>query len=415
VGVEAASAGSVATAVAVVAVLRAVRVRCGEIITASTLLLRATGRYPAIARDAIEFPYDPHDLHDPHNLQGLRDLQGLHDPRDLRDPGHDPGLGVRVTSASASGSGGGQPGQPPRRLPDLHALELLVAVAQTGSLGRAAARLGISQPTASSRMRTLEKRLGLPLLQRATTGSQLTAAGVLVTDWANQVLEQADVLAEGIAALKSQLQGDLRIAASLTLAEHLLPGWLMAMRTHYPQVHVGLRVANSRMVVQALRQGEVELGFIEGPWTPADLQTLPVARDRLVVVTAPDHPWTRRRRAVSGEELAATQLLLREAGSGTRETLERALRPWDGPSVPLLELGSTAPLRSAAAGGAAPAVLSDLAVREDLAAGRLVEIPVDEGLDLSRILRAVWPLATELPEAAKHLLWIAQGGPAGGR
>jgi len=83
--------------------------------------------------------------------------------------------------------------------------------------------------------------------------------------------------------------------------------------------------------------------------------------------------------------------------------------------VPLLELGSTAPLRSAAAGGAAPAVLSDLAVREDLAAGRLVEIPVDEGLDLTRTLRAVWPLATELPEAAKHLLWIAQGGPAGGR
>ena len=336
-------------------------------------------------------------------------------------PGSPVGPGSPIGPSSPIGPGSaGSPGVPrgdrpapaPRRLPDLHALELLVAVAQTGSLGRAAARLSISQPTASSRMRTLEKRLGLPLLQRATTGSQLTAAGVLVTDWANRVLEQADVLAEGIAALKSQLQGDLRIAASLTLAEHLLPGWLMAMRTHYPQVHVGLRVTNSQLVIQALRQGEVELGFIEGPWTPTDLQSLPVARDRLVVVTAPDHPWTRRRRPVSGAELAATQLLLREAGSGTRETLERALRPWHGPSVPLLELGSTAPLRSAAAGGAAPAVLSDLAVREDLAAGRLVEVPVEEGLDLTRVLRAVWPLEAELPEAAKHLLWIAQGGPA---
>ena len=316
------------------------------------------------------------------------------------------------SSPATPAPGDDRPTQAPRRLPDLHALELLVAVAQTGSLGRAAARLGISQPTASSRMRTLEKRLGLPLLQRASTGSQLTEAGVLVTDWANRVLEQADELAEGIAALKSQLHGDLRIAASLTLAEHLLPGWLMAMRTHYPQVHIGLRVANSRLVVQALRQGEVELGFIEGPWTPTDLQSLPVARDRLVVVTAPDHPWTRRRRPVSGQELAGTQLLLREAGSGTRETLERALSPWDGPSVPLLELGSTAPLRTAAAGGAAPAVLSDLAVSEDLAAGRLVEIPVEDTLDLSRTLRAVWPLAVALPETARHLLWIAQGGPA---
>jgi DNA-binding transcriptional LysR family regulator len=76
--------------------------------------------------------------------------------------------------------------------------------------------------------------------------------------------------------------------------------------------------------------------------------------------------------------------------------------------VPLLELGATAPLRSAAAGGAAPAVLSDLAVREDLAAGRLVEIPVDGGLDLERTLRAVWPRDADLPEAAGHLLWIAQ-------
>lgn len=57
-------------------------------------------------------------------------------------------------------------------------------------------------------------------------------------------------------------------------------------------------------------------------------------------------------------------------------------------------------------------MLSDLAVREDLAAGRLVEIPVEDTLDLSRTLRAVWPPAAELPEAAKHLLWIAQGGPA---
>ena len=306
-----------------------------------------------------------------------------------------------------------QPPRPPRRLPDLHALELLVMVAQTGSLGRAAARLGISQPTASSRMRTLERRLGLPLLQRDTTGSQLTEAGVLVTDWARKILDQADALTEGIAALKAQQQGDLRIAASLTLAEFLLPGWLVAVRAHHPLVHVALKVTNSEHVVQALRRGEADLGFIEGPWTPPDLQSLVVAEDRLVVVTTPGHPWARRRKPVTGAELADTQLLLREAGSGTRETLRQALLPWDGPSVPLLELGSTTPLRNAAATGAAPAVLSELAVRADLDSGRLVEVPLEPRLSLDRTLRAVWSTGAEHSEAALYLLRVARGSATG--
>jgi DNA-binding transcriptional LysR family regulator len=298
--------------------------------------------------------------------------------------------------------------RPPRRLPDLHALELLVAVAETGSLGRAATRLGISQPTASGRMSTLERRIGLPLLARDTTGSQLTEAGHLVTQWARTILEQADALTEGIAALKAQQQGDLRIAASLTLAEFLLPDWLVAVRVRHPLVRVALKVTNSEHVVQSLRRGEADIGFIEGPWTPPDLQSMTVGRDRLVVVTGPRHPWARRRRPITGAELAETQLLLREAGSGTRETLRQALLPWDGPSVPLLELGSTTPLRNAAATGAAPAVLSELAVREDLATGRLVEIALEEQLSLERTLRAVWSPGADRSEAALHLLQVAR-------
>ncbi|MFJ6212943.1 LysR family transcriptional regulator [Streptomyces sp. NPDC092296] len=300
------------------------------------------------------------------------------------------------------------PGPAPHRLPDLGALQLLVAVAETGSLGRAAARLRISQPTASERMRTLERRLGLQLLVRATTGSQLTPAGLVVTDWARRLLEQAAALVEGVAALKAQQQGSLKVAASLTLAEQLLPGWLAALREVDPHVHVALRVTNSHQVIQALRNGEADLGFIEGPWTPPDLTAAVVGRDRLVVVAAPGHPWARRTRPVTGEELAATPLLLRESGSGTRETLERALRPWHGPQVPILELGSTAPLRAAALGGSAPAVLSELAVRDDLAAGRLVEAPLDPGLSLTRTLRAVWPTGTRLPDPALHLLRAAR-------
>lgn len=290
------------------------------------------------------------------------------------------------------------------RMPDLEALELLVAVAETGSLGQAAARQGISQPSASSRMGTLERRLGVQLLIRSTSGSRLTAAGYVITEWARSVLEQAHALVEGAAALRARQNDRLRVSASLTIAELLVPGWLVALRAAHPDVHVELHVANSTRVIERLRGGEADLGFIEGRTAPKDLNSRAVGRDRLAVVALPSHPWARRRRPLQRAELASTPLLLREKGSGTRETFEAALGR--GLAEPALELGSTAALRSAALAGAAPAVLSALAVAEDLAAGRLAEVAVD--LDLSRILRAVWPRGRELPEPALRLLAAAR-------
>ncbi|MEU2597865.1 LysR substrate-binding domain-containing protein [Streptomyces hirsutus] len=299
-------------------------------------------------------------------------------------------------------------GAHPRPLPDLHALQLLVCVAETGSLGRAAARLRISQPSASARMRTLERRLGLRLLDRSTSGSRLTPAGAVVGDWARSLLEQAEALVEGAAALRSRQDHRLLVTASLTIAEELMPGWLVALREEEADAHVGLTVTNSSGVIEALRRGSCDLGFVEGPWVPDDLHRTVVGRDRLTVVVAPGHPWARRRRPLSGRELADTPLLLREPGSGSRETLEKALRPYDGVAVPVLELGSTAPLRSAVVRGLAPAVLSALAVHEDVDHGRLVEVEVDPAVPLRRLLHAVWLKGHELPEAALRLLRVAR-------
>src|SRR3569833_494557 len=294
-----------------------------------------------------------------------------------------------------------------QRLPDLEALELLVAVAETGSRGQAAARQGSSQPSASARMRTLERRLGVRLLTRSPSGSRLASAGLVVTGWSRTVVEQAYGLVEGAAALRARQHGRLRVTASLTIAEHLMPGWLVTLREVDPDVHVELNVANSTHVIERLRGGEADRGFIEGQGAPRDLHSRAVARDRLVVVVSPGHPWARKRRPLRPVELAATPLLLREAGSGTRETLEAALAAYGGVAEPALELGATAPLRLAATSGTAPAVLSALAVADEIAAGRLVEVPSE--LALNRILRAVWPRGRDLPDAALHLLRVTRG------
>ena len=296
----------------------------------------------------------------------------------------------------------------PSGTPELDVLDLLVSVAETGSLGQAARRHGISQPAASMRIGALERRLRLVLLERGPTGSRLTSAGAAVVDWAVPVLDAARALVSGAAALLDAQSGEpLRIAASLTIADHLVPGWLIALRAQQPTVKVALQVANTRSVAAAVREGGAELGFVEGPHPPRGLRSRVVGTDELVTVVGPGHPWARRRRPVSLREVATTPLLMREQGSGTRDAIFEALARVCQPAPPAAELGSAAAIKAAAATGAAPAVLSRLMVTTELAEGRLVAVAIAEHEALLREFRAIWRRTRTPSGPAAALLAIA--------
>jgi DNA-binding transcriptional LysR family regulator len=207
----------------------------------------------------------------------------------------------------------------------------------------------------------------------------------------------------------------LAIAASQTIAEHLVPHWLVELRVselaagREPTV-TELTVANSAVVVELVRDGRAGLGLIETPHVPAGLVTAPLRTDEMLVVTAPGHPWARRRAPLPLAQVAGTPLVMREAGSGTRDTLTGYLAAHDPPlrARAAMELGTSAAVRSAIAAGVGPGVLSRLAVRDDLVLGRLVAVEV-AGPPLTRRLTAVWrpdhdPLAAE----AARLLSVAQ-------
>ncbi|NUR83724.1 MAG: LysR family transcriptional regulator [Nonomuraea sp.] len=291
------------------------------------------------------------------------------------------------------------------QLPDLDSLKLLVDVGELGSLGRAARAAGIAQPSASKRIALLERRLGLPLLERTPRGSRLTAEGKMVAGWAVQVLAAAQELMRAAQAVRHSGAAHLRVASSMTVAEYLMPRWLGELQNRLPDVQVGLDVVNSADVATRVLAGEVELGFVEGPSVPDGLDSRVVGTDRLVVVVAPGHAWARRRTALRGPELAATPLVVREPGSGTRETLDLAFRDLHQ-AHPRLELGSNSAVKGAAQAGAAPAVLSGYAVEADVATGRLMEVPL-HGLNLVRNLRAVWRRGRSLTGPAATLLSIA--------
>ncbi|MEU6481896.1 LysR family transcriptional regulator [Streptomyces sp. NPDC047017] len=289
-------------------------------------------------------------------------------------------------------------------------MELLLAVARLGSLGGAARELGITQPAASSRVRSMERQLGVALVDRSPRGSRLTDAGALVTDWARRVVEAAEAFDAGAQALRDRRDSRLRVAASMTIAEYLLPGWLIALRARRPDTAVSLLAGNSAVVAERLLAGEADLGFVEGVSVPSGLDSVVIAHDRLIVVTAPAHPWARRRRPLEAEELATTPLILRETGSGTRQVLDAAL---GGLARPLIELSSTTAVKAAAVSGAGPAVLSELAVGDELSLRRLVTVPV-QGIALRRDLRAVWPTGHRPAGPARDLLSLTRSGTGGG-
>jgi molybdate transport repressor ModE-like protein len=303
------------------------------------------------------------------------------------------------------------------RVPDLAALEVLLSVARTGSLGRAARETGVSQQAVSARIRAMEAQTGVTLVQRTARGSSLTAEGAVIAQWAARVLDVAGELDAEIAALRKDLRSRLRLCASLTIAERLLPAWLVSYRAAArdrgsADVEIILTAANTDGVITHVTDGASDLGFIESPGAPRSLRSRVIGHDRLVVVVPPGHPWARRRRPVSAAELAATSLVSREGGSGTGQTLTAALTAAIGadvmPAPPALSVSTTAAARAAVLAGAAPTVITELAVADDLAAGRLIRIEVPE-LDLNRALRAIWngsanPPAGPARDLVTHIL-----------
>lgn len=296
--------------------------------------------------------------------------------------------------------------------PELDDLRTLLAVAEAGSLGRAASRLRRSQPSISRRIQALERSWRLQLLVRSPQGVTLTAEGALVVDWAQRLLDAADEFEGALGTLRAAHEVAVRAAVSMTIAEQFAPSWVGRLVAADSTVTVRLLVHNSAKVVQLVRSGEADLGFVETPTLPADLPARRFAWDRLLVAVHPGHAWASVPH-VTASELSHTPLLVRERGSGTRETLQEALAARGLDLVAAVEMDSNTALKVAGVSGAGPVVLSELTIRAELASGQLVAVDV-AGVDLRRPLTALWRPEHRMSAGAEALFRIAFGdSPAG--
>jgi DNA-binding transcriptional LysR family regulator len=254
----------------------------------------------------------------------------------------------------------------------LRQLQVFVAVARLGSTAAASAEVALSQSATSAALNSLEQGLGVALFDRVGKRLQLNDNGLALLPRASEVLDGALAI-ERLAQNGEAQMLSLRLGCSSTLGNHVMPG-LLARALAQPLADTQstwafvARIANTADICQAVADHSLDLGLVEGPCHLPELQVTPWRRDDLVLVGAA--PWPASRRW-SVAALQQQVWLLREPGSGTRETTDQLLLPHVQGYRRSLELGSSEALQRAAALGLGVACLSAWAVEDAVKAGRL--------------------------------------------
>lgn len=259
----------------------------------------------------------------------------------------------------------------------LERLRIFVAVAERDHVTAAARALNLTQSAVSNALAALEAEHDVRLFDRVGRGVALNAAGRAFLPEAKAVLARAAAAEAALADLSALRRGRLAVFASQTIASYWLPRRLVDFHTAHPGVELDVQIGNTRDVAQAVMNGAAEIGLVEGVVDAPALTQTQVGSDRLAVVVTPDHPWASARR-LTARDLVAAPWVLREPGSGTRSSLEAALRDAgvDPAALPVvMTLPANEAVLAAAEAGAGATALSESVAQASLAAGRLVRAP----------------------------------------
>ncbi len=262
----------------------------------------------------------------------------------------------------------------------LRQLEIFVAVANAGSVSRAAEQLALSQSAASTALGELERAYEQILFDRVGKRLVLNDTGQWLLPRALELLARAHELEEQLGT--DQSIGNLRLGASLTIGNYLATLLVADFLQQHPASRVQLVVQNSATIIEQVARYELDLGLIEGDMSHPDVVVTPWLQDELVVFAAPEHPLAKKK-SVSLAQVLQENWILREAGSGTRSTFERALGPRRSELKVRLELEHTEAIKRAVEAGLGLSCISRLALRDAFRRGSLVPIRLPE-LQLQR-------------------------------
>ncbi|HEU0230800.1 MAG TPA: LysR family transcriptional regulator [Burkholderiaceae bacterium] len=270
---------------------------------------------------------------------------------------------------------------------NLHHLSVFHTIAITGSITASSQQLHISQPALSHELKNLEDRLGVALFERLPRGMRLTHAGEVLRDYADRLFEIARTAESEMRAIAEARKGALTLGASNTIGTYVLPRLLAHFRRDNPDVRISLFVGNTAQISQGVADMRFALGFIEGPLHTDGLVAERFQDDELLPVVAAGHPLLSRKR-LGIDSLDGEPLLVREAGSGTRELLMDMLQVHQVKLGSMMEFGNTEAIKQAAINGGGIAWLPRISMARELESGVLFTLPV-KSLVINRPFRVI--------------------------
>lgn len=255
----------------------------------------------------------------------------------------------------------------------LRQLEVFLATARHENLSRAAVSLSMSQSAASDSLRELEHQFDIRLFDRVGKRLQLNDFGRVLQPRAEELLERARELETALG--KHQVIGALKVGATLSIGNYLAIPLIAQYRQRYPEGRISLEVDNTEHITDAILHFELDVGMIEGEVNNPDLHILRWQEDELVIFTTPDHPLARRK-TLTDKDLCSAQWILREIGSGTRQTFDRAMHDLTPDLDILLELEHTEAIKRAVENGMGLGCLSRVTLENAFSQGRFVPLTV---------------------------------------
>lgn len=252
----------------------------------------------------------------------------------------------------------------------LRQLAVFVAVAQEGTVTKASDAVKLTQSAASMALADLEDGLGAPLFDRLGKRLQLNDLGRFLLPQALEILGRCETF-EQIA--KGELQSiDLRLGATLTISDYLMPDLMAGFLQKQPQAHLQLQVGNTRQIIEAVNQFQLDLALIEGSCHLPQLQSIHWHDDELAVCCSPSHPLAQLNRPLTPQDFNDVEWILREEGSGTREVFDLAILKNLSNANIRLTLGHNEAILKIISGGFGLSCISKLALRPMLNSGQLV-------------------------------------------
>ena len=285
---------------------------------------------------------------------------------------------------------------------DLRQLEILQAIAETGSFTACGRKLHVSQSAIIRQILLLEEELGEPLFLRVGRQVRMTPAAESLVQLGQRVFLDVRETVGAITDRTRELRGTLRLSGGMTVCLYVFPPLLKHLRRVHPHLDVRLTVALAGKSVQEIRGGRIDAGLLTLPVDEADLMTVPVLREELLLVTNPTHALARKRR-VSASDLAGYPFVLFEIGSATRKVIDRFFASENIEPVIVMDTENVEIIKAMVKTGLGIGIVPYQAVAREVRAGQLFCARI-EGHELIRETGWVYARANRVPRMIDELL-----------